>query len=238
MTTIPCPGCRRLFSFGALSQHLARTSQPACRAIYEQQRSYLPGVDPKSEPEDDSEEAEEAPMQIFAGDYFGEDYADDNFPGWDGAGGESSTSSSDESSSSDDEPDPYLEPPPAPLANPAEAGVNPMEDEHGRLFTGEERHKAEEDIWVEPVVYGFPGRAGEAVEEENESGYVGYKDSLGAGSHNNPYAPFASKIDWDMARWAKLRGPGSTAVTELMGIDNVRYPLTINIVSCLTNYSI
>ena len=38
---------------------------------------------------------------------------------------------------------------------------------------------------------------------------------------DNIYAPFASKLDWEVARWAKLRGPGSTATTELLGIDEV-----------------
>ncbi|KAI0323179.1 hypothetical protein GY45DRAFT_1236956, partial [Cubamyces sp. BRFM 1775] len=32
------------------------------------------------------------------------------------------------------------------------------------------------------------------------------------------YAPFVSEIDWEFARWAKMRGPGSTAVTELLKI--------------------
>ena len=38
---------------------------------------------------------------------------------------------------------------------------------------------------------------------------------------NNPYSPFASRLDWEVARWAKLRGPGSTAVSELFAIDGV-----------------
>lgn len=38
----------------------------------------------------------------------------------------------------------------------------------------------------------------------------------------NPYAPFASKIDWEIARWAKTRGLGSTAFSELLAIDGVR----------------
>ncbi|KAF8871617.1 hypothetical protein BD779DRAFT_1453764, partial [Infundibulicybe gibba] len=38
---------------------------------------------------------------------------------------------------------------------------------------------------------------------------------------NNPYSPFASKIEWEIARWAKFRGPSSTAFTELMGIDGL-----------------
>lgn len=38
---------------------------------------------------------------------------------------------------------------------------------------------------------------------------------------NNVYAPFSCKIDWELARWAKLRGPGSTAVSDLLAIDGV-----------------
>lgn len=37
----------------------------------------------------------------------------------------------------------------------------------------------------------------------------------------NPYAPFASQLDWEIAKWAKLRGPGSTAFGELMAIPGV-----------------
>src|SRR5277367_3124331 len=34
------------------------------------------------------------------------------------------------------------------------------------------------------------------------------------GSNPNPYSPFASKLDWEFARWAKLHGPSSTAISE------------------------
>lgn len=36
------------------------------------------------------------------------------------------------------------------------------------------------------------------------------------------YAPFPSRLDWEVARWAKLRGPTSTAVSELLNIGGVR----------------
>lgn len=39
----------------------------------------------------------------------------------------------------------------------------------------------------------------------------------------NPYWPFTSQLDWDVADWAKMRGPGSTAVSELLRIDNVSF---------------
>jgi hypothetical protein len=41
---------------------------------------------------------------------------------------------------------------------------------------------------------------------------------------HNPYAPFTSQLDWEVARWAKLRGPGATAITELLKIPGVSFP--------------
>ncbi|KAH9923403.1 uncharacterized protein BXZ73DRAFT_91440 [Epithele typhae] len=38
---------------------------------------------------------------------------------------------------------------------------------------------------------------------------------------NNPYAPFLSFTDCAVAMWAKMRGPGSTAVTELLEIEGL-----------------
>ncbi|KAI0043223.1 hypothetical protein FA95DRAFT_1498903 [Auriscalpium vulgare] len=38
---------------------------------------------------------------------------------------------------------------------------------------------------------------------------------------NNIWAPFASKRDWQIAYWAKTRGPTSSAVTDLLKIDDV-----------------
>lgn len=40
-------------------------------------------------------------------------------------------------------------------------------------------------------------------------------------SNINPWAPFTSEIDWKVTRWAKLRGPGSTAFSELLAIVGV-----------------
>lgn len=35
------------------------------------------------------------------------------------------------------------------------------------------------------------------------------------------WAPFLSERDWEVARWAKMRGPTSSAVTELLAIPEV-----------------
>ncbi|KAI0753003.1 hypothetical protein C8Q80DRAFT_1217332 [Daedaleopsis nitida] len=50
--------------------------------------------------------------------------------------------------------------------------------------------------------------------------YKQYQSSVDA-SGTNPYAPFKSRIDWELAKWAKMRGPGSTAVTELLQIEDL-----------------
>ena len=42
-----------------------------------------------------------------------------------------------------------------------------------------------------------------------------------ADSDKNPYAPFANKINWDIAKWAKLCGPGSNSLAELLAIEGV-----------------
>ena len=47
-------------------------------------------------------------------------------------------------------------------------------------------------------------------------------------SDNNPYAPFSNRIDWEIAKWAKLRGPSSTAFSELLNIDGVQKALGLS----------
>ena len=63
-------------------------------------------------------------------------------------------------------------------------------------------------------------RAGQPLTHQESRDYV-YGAALGGG--DNPWAPFNSKKDWEIARWAKLRGSGSTAFSELLAIDGVRF---------------
>ncbi|KAM6489459.1 hypothetical protein JOM56_015092, partial [Amanita muscaria] len=50
---------------------------------------------------------------------------------------------------------------------------------------------------------------------------------LGEALLHNPYAPFTSQLEWEIAKWAKLRGPSSTAFTDLMAIDGVQERLSL-----------
>lgn len=44
-----------------------------------------------------------------------------------------------------------------------------------------------------------------------------YQSAVGK---SNPWAPFVSQTDWELARWAKLRGSKSTAFTDLLGVES------------------
>ncbi|KAJ7839453.1 hypothetical protein B0H14DRAFT_3086954 [Mycena olivaceomarginata] len=65
-------------------------------------------------------------------------------------------------------------------------------------------------------------------EDEPETGweppktppYTEYSDLIPQ-SADNPWAPFMSQVDWEVAKWAKLRGSTSTAVTDLLAIDGL-----------------
>ncbi|KAJ7602777.1 hypothetical protein FB45DRAFT_982068 [Roridomyces roridus] len=73
-----------------------------------------------------------------------------------------------------------------------------------------------------PYVTPFGGRAGAPVANKTQTpAYTAYKSALNAIDDGNPWAPFQSRMDWEVAQWAKLRGSTSTAFTDLLGIEGV-----------------
>ncbi|KII92122.1 hypothetical protein PLICRDRAFT_103181 [Plicaturopsis crispa FD-325 SS-3] len=167
----------------------------------------------------------------FNGDFFGEHYEDGDFDGDipDLASDTSDdeyceNSDSDSDSSESDEDVEYDEEPcadPDSRDNIAEAS---SAQERNRL--AEHRAAVEERYLSPPHVQEFPGRAGERLQTAKEdSGYHKYKDWLG---DDCMWAPFASRLEWEVARWAKTRGPGSTAFTELLSIEGVQEKLGLS----------
>ncbi|RPD58107.1 hypothetical protein L226DRAFT_467289 [Lentinus tigrinus ALCF2SS1-7] len=92
------------------------------------------------------------------------------------------------------------------------------------VFHGPISHEAQQRVHAhlraKTFVVPFPGHhAGKAGNQDREpSAYEKYARRTSADS---PYYPFVSKLDWEVARWAKMRGPGSTAVTELLEINDL-----------------
>ncbi|KAH9058056.1 hypothetical protein EDB87DRAFT_1675459 [Lactarius vividus] len=52
---------------------------------------------------------------------------------------------------------------------------------------------------------------------QGSSAYEAMRNTLG----DSVWTPFQSQRDWEVARWAKMRGPSSSAVTELLAIPEV-----------------
>ncbi|KAI9451165.1 hypothetical protein BJY52DRAFT_1206005 [Lactarius psammicola] len=65
------------------------------------------------------------------------------------------------------------------------------------------------------------GNAGVVHSKTNTTENQNYEAKVGETSQANAYAPFASCLEWEIAKWAKLRGPSSTAFTEMMVIDGI-----------------
>ena len=81
------------------------------------------------------------------------------------------------------------------------------------------------------------GNAGAVYERNHQNGNQGYHPSRTVSNADdpNPYEPFSSKLDWEFACWAKKRGPGSNAVTELLSIEGVRFLAFLQLRRTLTD---
>ncbi|KAJ7467312.1 hypothetical protein B0H11DRAFT_2159568 [Mycena galericulata] len=97
--------------------------------------------------------------------------------------------------------------------------------------TREARKAVEDRFHHKPVVVKYPGTsAGKPLlaGTTSETSEHQYTSSLASSTKSNPWAPFNSKMDWEVAKWAKLRGSGSTAFTDLLHIDGVRESLDLS----------
>ena len=69
-----------------------------------------------------------------------------------------------------------------------------------------------------PFVEHFPSTSAGAPISNMSQSVLGLQDRLHT---ENIWYPFQLKRDWEFAQWSKNRGPGSTAVTELLAINSV-----------------
>ncbi|VDC01268.1 unnamed protein product [Peniophora sp. CBMAI 1063] len=69
----------------------------------------------------------------------------------------------------------------------------------------------------------FGGMAEEPVNpgDVHSTPFADYESALPEGAHENPYHPFATKLDWDLAAWAKTHSIGSNALTDMLKIEGV-----------------
>ncbi|KAI0316531.1 hypothetical protein OF83DRAFT_239726 [Amylostereum chailletii] len=113
--------------------------------------------------------------------------------------------------------------PPSPSPSPSpEERSNDESFFHGRLLTPEEYAHLQEILFDPAYVEMFPGgRAGEPIPGQQPSQYDRFRDHFDRAAPGNLWAPFRSELDWRIAQWAKLRGPTSSAFSDLLSIDGV-----------------
>ncbi|KAG1872987.1 hypothetical protein DFJ58DRAFT_713562 [Suillus subalutaceus] len=171
MPETTCPACnKKLTLITGYSQHLARTSNPVCRALYLSSQDF--NLPPTPEPN----------LPQFEGEHFGMD-DDLEWQGFDEQINDCGDPTDEEHSDDGRDDDGFneWEPPPA-------------QESHSTYPNGGDSNDSEL-----PLIPDIP-------EDLNT---------------DNIYAPFALKIDWEMARWAKLQGPSSTAFSDLLSIESI-----------------
>jgi hypothetical protein len=118
---------------------------------------------------------------------------------------------------------------PSPMADPSANLTPPDEDichedkaPSPDNSTLQYHREAELALEKHPFVTRYPGcMAGTAHSKANLGKNQKYSMSISEESQENLYAPFVLKLEWEVARWAKLCGPSLTSFTELMAIEGV-----------------
>ena len=247
-THLVCSGCDTTFTLRGYQNHLSQTKDPLCRAVYDKlKKSYetfpLPEQSGNSSDHDEAMEddinMEEDSVPVGPENLNLEEVLHEDEPlvddsdledtggvdadwetGWEqprgGAPQEHARASGDEPADTHSDTD-------TPRAShdeeKSDSGDEPPQRKPERFIIGD-------GYGVKPAVRllytdKYPSsRAGKPLSHEESRDGV-YGTSFGGG--DNLWAPFHSKKDWEIARWAKLRGVGSTAFSEMLAIDGVGF---------------
>ncbi|KAJ3848502.1 hypothetical protein EV368DRAFT_86547 [Lentinula lateritia] len=175
----------------------------------------------------------------FEGDFFGNDYGPEDLPGFgDGSGDtnniQGTTGQEDEDDTDHDGDDSQTE-----LEETWEAprksvtvDGNGDKDDHMDIDSAVQPKSSflrslpahHDDAHV--TVFGgkagtpIPGSDSAQVSYNSSDGFLHYESQI-PGIEANRWAPFTSHVDWEIAQWAKMRGPSSTAFSELLEIKGV-----------------
>ncbi|THU79268.1 hypothetical protein K435DRAFT_875663 [Dendrothele bispora CBS 962.96] len=206
-----CKACQRSFKRkGDRSQHYFMSSSPGCRKIGAEvqaarirptrfaSRQLRPFQRQNSKtlpsPSDTKSDGGDPPC-TFEGDFYGQDYTAADFPGFDNV-----------PESSDDE----------------EEGEQEEQEEAELEQTWEpERSTAAAVPLEDNMEVDEPLPPGPPPPQAPFTPLLRHLPAHREGSDGNLWAPFTLRIDWEVARWAKTRGTGSTAFSDLLSIQGI-----------------
>ncbi|THH28685.1 hypothetical protein EUX98_g5504 [Antrodiella citrinella] len=114
---------------------------------------------------------------------------------------------------------------PAPIPNHAPAAAPaPLLEVEEPIPNPQGRQHVEDALRQDIYVKQYPSQLAGKPTRQADGPFASY----GTNMVNNPYAPFPSEREWLIARWAKLRGPSSTALDELLKLDGVAEDLHLS----------
>jgi hypothetical protein len=202
--TTVCPGCNNTFTLRGYQSHLAQSNDPLCSAVFDQLKKAYEinqddsDSDSERELSDDEDHGEDAEME----------------QSWEPTREGAPDHEEEDIGTAIDNED-NLNP-----GSETDEDLNNQQLEH----ENRDRYIIGDGYGVKPAVRiryrdkHLSSHAGEVLSQE-ETRDSGYGAALNGG--NNPWSPFNSKKDWEFAKWAKLRGVGSTAFSDLLAIDGV-----------------
>ncbi|KAJ6558402.1 hypothetical protein B0H19DRAFT_1376819 [Mycena capillaripes] len=239
MVAVVCGGCGIEFKGRGYTLHLRLTTNSPCVAI--SQREGARGLHGQLQDEEIGKPEDHGlPTGQFEGDFFG-NYTPNDFGYIESDDGDDASLSGSDGEDEGNEEEEYLEAEhQAQLANTYEA-PRPATSEDASMLVPENnapvltapareiRKAAEDRFHHKPIVDKYPGGlAGKPISTTlDQTSEKAYESTIGS-TESNPYAPFTSKMDWELAKWAKLRGAGSTAFTDLLNIEGVRDSLNLS----------
>ncbi|KAJ3793034.1 hypothetical protein GGU11DRAFT_873728 [Lentinula aff. detonsa] len=249
-STYTCSGCqKRCNCISDFIQHLEKSTKSTCQAVHNDlkyqicQSHFLPHHNPPLDQSSTSKQHRRNPRDLknntlhphssnpeqqeyFEGDFFGNDYAGDDFPGFDPPESNVDDTNEEEDADADREEnigkdieavwEPHCSPV---LLQPEEINSSSS----NQLISEDERLPVP---IIDPLLQRLPAHREDIHVEvfggsfDPNDGFESYQSCL-PGISENPWAPFASCIDWEVAWWAKMRGTGSTAFLELLAVDGL-----------------
>ncbi|KAI0038549.1 hypothetical protein FA95DRAFT_1585466 [Auriscalpium vulgare] len=112
--------------------------------------------------------------------------------------------------------------------HPHSRSPSPTGSHKAPLPSDTDRAHVEDDVDVEPAaIKMYPG-AGKVVAIDPEVQATFERESPRNGEAQNAYHPFANRMDWEVASWAKSHGPSQTAFTNLLKINGVQERLGLS----------
>ncbi|KAF8868666.1 hypothetical protein CPB85DRAFT_1379813 [Mucidula mucida] len=221
-----CSGCEHEFMrANHLIQHFITTPSSACQAAATERDPDLPR---------------------FEGDAFGpaDEYTKGDFPGLGDDPGDAHPDSDEGDNDSDGDDDEEGEDfqggwEPSRLGTPTEDSTeqeDAEDDDTMDVDSDEATSPAVPPIQkvardAEVFVTHFEESAGAPVPDQNTTcnAFEVYESSLphSPGERPHLYAPFKTKLEWEVAQWAKMDGPSASSFTRFLGIDEVRDRLNL-----------